>query len=165
MNKKYFVALALLAVTLTSCGTKPPSPGSASADPPPVVSQGSAISQEPVTSQDPAELNGTWELIEADYQAPTQGSRLDDIKIPDYNGMDEDAFYDRAGELGFNSDTGPYPVWAEGMMQSPGGRYVSYESNKDCLNSDTGRSLFLLDVATGEEKVLLSGTEDRKSVV
>lgn len=161
MNRKYFAALALLAVTLTSCGTKPPSPGSASADPPPVVSQGSAISQEPVTSQDPAELDGTWELIEADYQAPTQGSRLDNIEIPDYNGMDEDAFYDKAGELGFNSDAGPYPVWADNMRQSPGGRYVSYESNKDCLDPPnyTGRSLFLLDVATGEEKVLLSGTD------
>lgn len=156
MNKKHFAVLALLAVALTSCTAKTPPPAGSQEQEPPAVSQGPAASQEP---QQPTAADGTWELIEADYQAPTQDSRLDNIEIPDYNGMDEDAFYDRAYELGFNSETGPYPVWAEGMMQSPGGRYVSYESNKDCLNSDTGRSLFLLDVATGEEKVLLNGMD------
>lgn len=159
MSKRGFAALILLAVALTSCTAKTPPPAEPQEQEPPAVSQGSAASQEPETSQGPEEMDGTWELIEADYQAPAQGSRLDNIEIPDYNGMDEDAFYDRAYELGFNSDIGPYPIWAEGMMLSPGGRYVSYESNKDCLNSDTGRSLFLLDVPAGEEKVLLSGAD------
>lgn len=159
MNKRPLAALILLAAVLTSCTAKAPTSAGSQGQEPPAVSQGQAASQEPAVSQGPEELDGTWELIEADYQAPTRGSRLDFIQIPDYNGMDENAFYDRAYELGFNSETGPYPVWAEGMMQSPGGRYVSYESNKDCLNSDTGRSLFLLDVPAGEETVLLSGAD------
>lgn len=159
MNKRPLAALILLAAVLTSCTAKAPTSAGSQGQEPPAVSQGQAASQEPAVSQGPEEPDGTWELIEADYQAPTRGGRLDFIRIPDYNGMDEDAFYDRAYELGFNSETGPYPVWAEGMMQSPGGRYVSYESNKDCLNSDTGRSLFLLDVPAGEETVLLSGAD------
>ncbi len=159
MNKKLFAALALLAVALTSCGTKPsPPPAVSAGDSPPAVSQEPAASQEP---QKPTVADGAWELIEADYQAPAQSSRLDNIEIPDYNGMDKDAFYDRAYELGFNSETGPYPVWAESMMLSNIGRYAAYSSNKDCLDPPnyTGRSVFLLDVATGEEKVLLSGTD------
>lgn len=161
MNKRYLAALALLAVALTSCAAKPPTP--AESQEPPAASQELAVSQEPAVPQPqgPEEMNGTWELIEADYQAPTRGSRLDNIEIPDYNGMDEDAFYDRAYELGFNSETGPYPVWAEGMMLSNIGRYVVYSSNKDCLDPPnyTGSSVFLLDVATGEETVLLSGAD------
>lgn len=153
MNKRPLAALILLAAALTSCTAQTPTPAGSQGQEPPAASQGPAV------PQGPEELDGTWELIEADYQVPTRGSRLDNIQIPDYNGMDEDAFYDKAYELGFNSETGPYPLWAEGMMQSPGGRYVSYESNKDCLNSDTGRSLFLLDVATGEEIVPLSGAD------
>lgn len=159
MNKRPLAALILLAAALTSCTAKDPTSAGSQGQEPPAVSQGPAASQEPAVPQGPEELDGTWELVEADYQAPTRGSRLDNVQIPDYNGMDEDAFYDKAYELGFNSETGPYPLWAEGMMQSPGGRYVSYESNKDCLNSDTGRSLFLLDVATGEEIVPLSGAD------
>lgn len=149
-------------MTLTACGPKPSSPGGGDVSQPPAVSAGdlsSGGSQEPAVSQGPQALDGTWTLIEADYHAPTQGSRLDNIEIPDYDGMDEDAFYDKAYALGFHSEAGPYPVWAEGMMLSPSGRYVSYESNKDCLNSTTGRSLFLLDVAAGEERVLLSGAD------
>lgn len=157
--KRHLAALILLAAALTSCAVKTPAPEGSQEQKPPAASQGPAASQEPAVPQGSEEPSGTWELIEADYQAPAQGSRLDGIKIPDYNGMDEDAFYNKASELGFNSDTGPYPVWAENMMQSRGGRYVAYESNKDCLDSDTGRSLFLLDVATGEEKVLLSGAD------
>lgn len=159
MNKRRLAALILLAAALTSCTVKTPTPEGSQEQKPPAVSQEPAASQEPAVPQGPEELNGTWKLIEADYQAPARGSRLDGVKIPDYNGMDEDAFYERAYELGFNSDTGPYPIWAENMVPSNIGRYGVYESNKDCLDSDTGRSLFLLDVATGEEKVLLSGAD------
>lgn len=159
MNKKRLAALALLAAALTSCGTQTSQepPAVSADDPPPAVSQVPAASQE----QEPGSDWVTWELIEADYQAPTRGSRLDNIEIPDYNGMDEDAFYARASELGFNSDIGPYPVWAENMMKRRGGRYVAYSSNKDCLDPPnyTGRSIFLLDVETGTEKVLLSGAD------
>ncbi len=157
MKTKRIAALAALALALTACGAKP-SQETVSSAPPPAVSQGPAVSQEP---QKPTMADGTWELIEADYQRSTREDLLDTIEIPDYNGMDESAFYDRAYELGFNSDIGPYPVWAEDMMQSNIGRYVVYNSNKDCLDPPnyTGRSLFLLDVATGEEKVLLSGAD------
>lgn len=157
--KRHLATLILLAAALTSCTVKTPTPEGSQEQKPPAASQGPAASQEPAVPQGSEEPSGTWELIAADYQAPARGSRLDGVKIPDYNGMDEDAFYAKASELGFNSDTGPYPVWAENMMQSRGGRYVSYESNKDCLNSDTGRSIFLLDVPAGEEKVLLSGAD------
>lgn len=163
MNKKRLAALALLAAALTSCGTQTSREPPAAGSPPPAVSQGPAASQGPAVSQEPPAVSDddwvTWELIEADYQAPARGSRLDNVEIPDYNGMDEDAFYAKASELGFNSDTGPYPIWAENMMKRRGGRYVAYESNKDCLNSETGRSIFLLDVETGTEKVLLSGAD------
>ena len=161
MNKstRRLAVLALLAAALTSCAVKTPPPAESQEQKPPPASQGPAASQEPAVPQGSEEPSGTWKLIEADYQAPTQGSRLDNIEIPGYNGMDEDAFYAKASELGFNSDIGPYPVWAEGMMKQRGGRYVSYETNKDCLNSDTGRSIFLLDVDTGEEEVLLSGAD------
>lgn len=118
MKTKRITALAALALALTACGAKP-SQETVSSAPLPAASQGPAVSQEP---QKPTMADGTWKLIEADYQAPTQASRLDGIEIPDYNGMDESAFYDRAYELGFNSDTGPYPVWAEGMMLSNIGR-------------------------------------------
>lgn len=159
MNKRRLAALALLAAALTSCGTQTSQepPAVSADDPPPAVSQGPAASQ----GQEPGNDWVTWELVEADYQAPTRGSRLDNIEIPDYNGMDEDAFYAKASELGFNSDIGPYPVWAEGMMKRRGGRYVAYSSNKDCLDPPnyTGRSVFLLDVETGTEKVLLSGAD------
>lgn len=159
MNTRRLAALILLAAALTSCAVKPPTPAGSQEQKPPAVSQGPTASQEPAVPQSSEELNGTWKLIEANYQAPARGSRLDGVKIPDYNGMDEDAFYEKAYELGFNSDTGPYPIWAENMAPSNIGRYGVYESNKDCLDSATGRSLFLLDVATGEERVLLSGAD------
>lgn len=111
--------------------------------------------------QGPEELSGTWELIEADYQQPSWEAPFNTVAVPDYNGMDRAAFYDRARELGFDAEVGPYIFWAEGGTYSPDKRYISYGSNKDCLDPPnyTGCSLFLLDVATGGEKLLLSGAD------
>ena len=163
MNRKYLAALALLAVALTSCGTKPSQPPTVSAGDPPAVSQEPV--QEPAASEPlgPEALNVTWDLRDANYQRPAQENPFDFdfVKVPDYNGMDEAAFYDWAYEQGFNSETGPYPVWAEdGVLSSPV-IYVAYTSNKDCVaqKNYTGRSIFLLNCTVDEERVLLSGTD------
>lgn len=155
-NKKYLAALALLAVTLVSCEIKTPPPTSSEA--PPDVSQ-PAVSQ-PQEPLGPEELNETWDLLDADY-IPVREDPLDDFggMMPDYNGMDEDAFYDWANEQGFNSDVGPYPVWAENGVYD--WIYLAYTSNKDCLSptNKNGLSVFLLDTGTGEEQIPLSGSD------
>lgn len=153
MSKKYIAALALLAVGLASCGTKPPP---VSSEAPPDVSQ-PAVSQ-PQEPLGPEELNETWELLDANY-VPVWEDPLNDIELPDYNGMDRDAFYDWAYEQGFDSDVGPYPVWAENGIYD--WIYLAYTSNKDCLSSTNknGLSVFLLDTGTGEEQILLSGSD------
>lgn len=158
MKKLCLAALALATVTLTSCGAKPSQPpADSSSDPPPVVSL------EPVASESlgPEDLNGTWELRDADYQPPAERNLFDVIvKLPDYNGMDEAAFYDWAREQGFDGETGPSVHWAENVRYwDP--RYAAYTSNKDCVSSTNydGRSVFVLDFPANEEWVLLSGSD------
>lgn len=158
MKKLCLAALALATVTLTSCGAKPSQPPADSSSAPPPV-----VSLEPVAfeSLGPEDLNGTWELRDADYQPPAERNLFDVIvKLPDYNGMDEAAFYDWAREQGFDGETGPSVHWAENVKYGDP-RYAAYTSNKDCVSSTNydGRSVFVLDFPANEELVLLSGAD------
>lgn len=158
MKKLCLAALALATVTLTSCGIKPSQPPAGNSSAPPPV-----VSLEPVASESlgPENLNGAWELRDADYQPPAEKNLFDVIvKQPDYNDMDEAAFYDWAREQGFDGETGPSVHWAENMKYGDP-RYAAYTSNKDCVSSTNydGRSVFVLDFPANEEWVLLSGAD------
>lgn len=115
---------------------------------------------EPVPGQSETAPTESWTLLEKDYM-PIYEDPCDEIEFPEFDGMTEEEYYDRARELGFDGVTGPYFIWAEGGKHSPTGRYLAYGSNKDCLNSENrdGYSTFLLDTETGEECVLLSGSD------
>lgn len=158
MKKICLAVLALAVVTLTSCGSKPSQPPAAgSSNLTPVVSLKPAAS-EPLG---PECLNGTWERWDADYRPPAEKNLFDVIvKLPDYNGMDEAAFYDWAKEQGFDGETGPSVHWAENVKFGDP-RYAAYISNKDCVSSTNydGRSVFVLDFPANEEWVLLSGSD------
>lgn len=55
-------------------------------------------------------------------------------------------------------------VWATDGLVSPNGDYATYLSNKDCIGDKQtgGMSIYLLDIKTGEERILMKG-EDGQS--
>lgn len=119
-----------------------------------------AQEQKPALEPEPNPPTGEWKLLDENYM-PLYEDPCDTIEFPDYDGMNREEFEAKAAESGYNSDTGPYIFWAMSGVYSPNKRYLAYLSNKDCLNSSDkyGLSVFLLDTETGEDRVLLSGSD------
>ena len=103
---------------------------------------------------------GEWKLLDENYM-PIYEDPCDTIEFPDYDGMSREDFEAKALEQGYNSDIGPFAAWATSGIYSPSGRYLAYHSNKDCLDASSkdGFSVFLFDTETGEDHVLLSGSD------
>jgi len=153
--KRLIVFLILLSL-MTACTAKEPTSPKE-----PVSSTEPTSSTEPASPPEkPQDAAETWTLLDEDYM-PVYEDPCKEIEFPEFDGMTREEFYDRAYELGFDSETGPYITWAEGGYYSPTGRYLAYGSNKDCLNpvNYSGFSVFLLDTETGQERVLRSGND------
>lgn len=119
-----------------------------------------AQEQEPALEPEPNPPAGEWKLLDENYM-PIYEDPCDTIEFPDYDGMSREDFEAKALEQGYNSDIGPFAAWATSGIYSPSGRYLAYHSNKDCLNASSkdGFSVFLFDTETGEDRVLLSGSD------
>ncbi len=150
MKKSLPLVLLAAVLLLSACGPRNNGEtfGSASSPPPqPPASSGSMET-------------GVWELV-CDRYMPVTYDVCKAISFPMFDGMTEESFKASALELGYNFEANLTFYWAIGGELSPKGRYLAYRSNKDCLEpvrSDVF-SVFLLDLFSGTEQVLLSGSD------
>lgn len=99
---------------------------------------------------------GKWELVSADY-SPVSYDICSAIYFPSFEGKSREEWEDYSISIGKIDNE--FITWAVGGMLSPDGRSLGYISNKDCLEVNGTMSVFLLDMDSGKERVLLSGTD------
>lgn len=107
-------------------------------------------------AQPPALNAGRWELVCEEYR-PVGYDLCDAIYTPKYEGKTQEQWEHYSISIGMID--GNFITWAVGGTLSPDGRWLAYVSNKDCLAIDNtaGMSVFLLDMYSQTEQVLLSG--------
>lgn len=132
-----FVCSLVLIISLTACGT---SPGS-QAEPP---------------SSEPSVDKGSWELLSEDYN-PVTYDICKTISFPKFQEKTREEWEDYSISIG--KIDAEFITWAAGGLLSPDQQYLVYASNKDCIEIDGAMSIFLLDMYSYKEKVLLSGRD------
>jgi hypothetical protein len=101
---------------------------------------------------------GHWKLLCEAYN-PVAYDLCDAISFPAFEGKTREAWEQYSISIGKVDHT--FITWAEGGQLSGDGRHLVYSSNKDCLEEDNTMSVFLFDLYSGQERVLLSGTDAR----
>lgn len=115
-----------------------------------------------IQQEDPEQMirGGRWELVNPAYD-PVYVEIADTLPVPGtYEGKTLEELWDYAYDY-YNG--GRYPDgfhidWAIGAELSPDGKRAAYQSNKNCIETN-GLSVFLLDLQTGEEALLLGDSK------
>jgi hypothetical protein len=110
-----------------------------------------------ISSLDQTGEEGHWELVSNDYN-PVVYDICNTISFPDFEGKSREEWEDYSISIG--KIDYEFITWAIGGVLSPNEHYLFYASNKDCLEIDNTMSIFLMDMYSGKEKVLLSGRDD-----
>jgi WD40 repeat protein len=104
----------------------------------------------------PSPGSGAWELVCGDYN-PVSYDLCDAITFPEFEGKTREEWERYSISIGKIDNE--FLVWAVDGRLSPDGRRLAYASDKDCLEAGNAMSVFLLDLESGKERVLLSGAE------
>lgn len=122
-----------------------------------IVGTLSACDTEGSTSKPtPSVDKGHWELVSEDYN-PVSYDICDTISFPEFEGKTREEWEDYSISIGKIDNE--FITWAINGTLSKDGRYLAYASNKDCLEIDGTMSIFLLDMYSGKERVILSGRD------